>query len=120
IQELGTGAAGWVLAYDVASNQVTAGLPTTQGFGGGIWMGGQGLAADSQCFLYGVTGNGSFDGASDFAESILKIQYTPPAGQTAASLKIVSWWTPYNDATRSPGEYPAAATPAAVRLATKP
>jgi hypothetical protein len=39
IQELGTGAEGWVIAYDVATNQVTAALPTTQGFGGGIWMG---------------------------------------------------------------------------------
>lgn len=85
-QELGIGAAGWVLAYDVASNQVAAALATSQGFGGGIWMGGQGLAADSQGYLYGVTGNGSFDGVSDFAESILKIQYTPPSGQTSASL----------------------------------
>ena len=117
IQELGTGAAGWVLAYDVASNQVTAALPTTQGFGGGIWMGGQGLAADSQGFLYGVTGNGSFDGATDFAESILKIQYTPPAGPTAASLKIVSWFTPYSDAARSPGGYPGPTAPAATKPA---
>ena len=117
IQELGTGAAGWVLAYDVATNQVTAALPTTQGFGGGIWMGGQGLAADSQGFLYGVTGNGSFDGVNDFAESILKIQYTPPAGQTAASLKIVSWFTPYSDAARSPGGYPGPTAPAATKPA---
>jgi hypothetical protein len=117
IQELGTGAAGWVLAYDVASNQVTAGVPTTQGFGGGIWMGGQGLAADSQGYLYGVTGNGSFDGVNDFAESILKIQYTPPSGPTAASLKIVSWFTPYSDTTRSPGGYPGPTSPAAIKPA---
>ncbi|HVT97647.1 MAG TPA: hypothetical protein VHE33_09080 [Acidobacteriaceae bacterium] len=117
IQELGTGAAGWVLAYDVATNQVTAALATSQGFGGGIWMGGQGLAADSQGFLYGVTGNGSFDGVNDFAESILKIQYTPPAGQTPASLKIVSWWTPYSDTARSPGGYPGPTAPVAAKPA---
>lgn len=116
-QELGTGAAGWVLAYDVASNQVTAALTTSQGFGGGIWMGGQGLAADSQGYLYGVTGNGSFDGVTDFAESILKIQYTPPSEQTPASLKIVSWWTPYSDAVRSPGGYPGPTSPAAAKPA---
>ena len=103
IMELGQGAAGWVLAFDVATNQVTAALATSQGEGAGIWMGGQGIAADAQGFLYAVTGNGTFDGVNDFAESILKIQYTPPAAQTPASLKIVSWWTPYNDATRSPG-----------------
>jgi hypothetical protein len=120
IMELGGGAAGWVLAFDVATNQVTAALATSQGEGAGIWMGGQGIAADAQGFLYAVTGNGTFDGVSDFAESILKIQYTPPAAQTSASLKIVSWWTPYSDATRTPGGYPAAATPAAARLATKP
>ncbi len=117
IQELGAGAAGWVLAFDVATNQVTAALPTTQGFGGGIWMGGQGLAADSQGYLYAVTGNGSFDGVNDFAESILKIQYTPPAGQTPASLKIVSWFTPYSDTTRSPGGYPGPTAPAATKPA---
>ena len=82
-------------------------LPTTQGFGGGIWMGGQGLAADSQGYLYAVTGNGSFDGVNDFAESILKIQYTPPSGPTPASLKIVSWFTPYSDTARSPAAIPA-------------
>jgi hypothetical protein len=117
IQELGNGAAGWVLAYDVASNQITAALPTTQGFGGGIWMGGQGLAADSQGFLYGVTGNGSFDGVNDFAESILKIQYTPPAGATPASLKIVSWFTPYCDTARSPGGYPGPTSSTAIKPA---
>jgi hypothetical protein len=117
IQELGTGAAGWVLAYDVATNQVTAALATSQGFGGGIWMGGQGLAADSHGFLYGITGNGSFDGVNDFAESILKIQYTPPAGVTPASLNIVSWWTPYNDAARSPGGYPGPTAPVAAKPA---
>jgi hypothetical protein len=117
IQELGTGAAGWVLAYDVATNKVAASLATSQGFGGGIWMGGQGLAADSQGYLYGVTGNGSFDGVSDFAESILKIQYTPPSGQTPASLKIVSWWTPYIDAARSPGGYPGPTSPTAAKPA---
>ncbi|MGB7137741.1 MAG: hypothetical protein WBD46_20810, partial [Acidobacteriaceae bacterium] len=117
IQELGAGAAGWVLAYDVAANKVTAALPTTQGFGGGIWMGGQGLAADAQGFLYGVTGNGSFDGVNDFAESILKIQYTPPAGATPASLKIVSWFSPYSDTARSPGGYPGPTSSAATKPA---
>ena len=87
IQELGKGAAGWVLAYDVATNQVTAALPTTQGFGGGIWMGGQGIAADSQGYLYAVTGNGSFDSAlmTFLPNPILKIRYTPPSGQTTAT-----------------------------------
>jgi hypothetical protein len=120
IMELGAGAAGWILAFDIASSRVTAALATSQGAGGGIWMGGQGLAADAQGFLYAVTGNGTFDGVSDFAESILKIQYTPPAGTSPAALKIVGWWTPYADAARSPAGYPAAATASAARLTSKP
>jgi hypothetical protein len=120
ILELGAGAAGWILAFDVASNQVAAALATSLGAGGGIWMAGQGLAADAQGYLYAMTGNGTFDGVNDFAESIIKVQYTPPSGTAAAALKIVSWWTPYTDAARSPGGYPAPATPAAVRLTGKP
>ena len=72
VLETGRGAAGGIIAFDVATNSVTALLPMTQGLGGGIWMGGQGLAADAAGFLYGVTGNGSFNGVTDFGETIFK------------------------------------------------
>ena len=101
VLETGNGAAGGIIAYDVASSAVTAFLPMSQGLGAGIWMGGQGLAADAAGFLYGVTGNGSFNGVNDFGESIFKVQYTPPAsGQTSGSLAVVSHWAPYSDAGR--------------------
>jgi hypothetical protein len=101
VLETGNGAAGGIIAYDVASSVVTAFLPMSQGLGAGIWMGGQGLAADAAGFLYGVTGNGSFNGVNDFGETIFKVQYTPPAaGQTNGSLAVVSHWTPYSDAGR--------------------
>ena len=101
VLETGNGAAGGIIAYDVATNTVTAFMPMTQGLGGGIWMGGQGLAADAAGFLYGVTGNGSFNGVNDFGETIFKAQYTPPAaGQANGSLAVVSHWTPYSDAGR--------------------
>jgi hypothetical protein len=64
-------------------------------------MGGQGLAADAQGFLYAITGNGDFDGQTQWGESFVKIQYTPAAGGTAASLKVVDHWTPWTDLTRS-------------------
>jgi hypothetical protein len=104
VLETGKGAAGWVFAFDCASNKVTAALALSQGKGAGIWMGGQGLAADAQGFLYAVTGNGSFDAVSDFGESLVKIQYTAP-GAKPALLKVVSWWSPYSDAGRT-GENP--------------
>ena len=60
--ETGNGAAGWIFAFDCATNSIAAALATSQGEGAGIWMGGQGLAADPQGFLYALTGNGDFDG----------------------------------------------------------
>jgi len=105
-------AAGGIIAYDVATNTITAFLPMTQGLGAGIWMGGQGLAADDAGFLYGVTGNGSFNGVNDFGETIFKVQYTPPPTPTAVgSLAVVSYWSPYSDAGRT-GQDPTQSGPA--------
>ncbi len=101
VQETGAGAAGWVFAFDCATNTITAALAMTSGEGAGIWMGGQGLAADAQGFLYAITGNGDFDGQTQWGESFVKIQYKPAAGGTAASLKVVDHWTPWTDLVRS-------------------
>jgi hypothetical protein len=73
----------------------------TDGEGAGIWMGGQGLAADDQGFLYAITGNGDFDGKTQWGESFVKVKYTPPSAGTAASLKVVDHWTPWLDLVRS-------------------
>ena len=48
-----------------------------------------------------MTGNGAFDGVSQWGESFIKIRYTPPSGATAASLKVVDHWTPWTDEARS-------------------
>lgn len=94
-------ASGFCFAFDVASNHVTAMLATTAGEGAGIWMAGQGPAADVQGNLYVVTGNGDFDGSSQFGESFLKIKYTPPSGGTPARLRAVDHWTPWTDFQRT-------------------
>jgi hypothetical protein len=102
VQETGRGAAGAIIAYDVDSNAITAFYSMSQGLGAGIWMGGQGLAADDAGYLYGVTGNGSFNGVNDFGETIFKVQYTPPSGTTPRGLlAVVSHWSPYSDAGRT-------------------
>ncbi len=101
VQETGNGAAGWIFAFDCATNTITSALAMTQGEGAGIWMAGQGLAADSQGFLYAITGNGDFDGQTQWGESFVKLQYTPPAGTKAAILKVVDHWTPWTDLVRS-------------------
>ncbi len=70
-------------------------------------MGGQGLASDPYGFLYTLTGNGSFDGKTEWGECFLKLQYTPPrkdvAGATEGAIQVVDWWSPYSDSGRAGG-----------------
>ncbi len=99
--ETGKGASGYCFAFDVAGNKLTAILALTAGEGAGVWMAGQGVAADEQGFLYALTGNGDFDGKTQFGESFIKLKYTPPSGGTPASLKVVDHWTPWTDLART-------------------
>ncbi len=94
-------ASGYCFAFDVASNTVSAMLATTAGEGAGVWMAGQGAIADAQGNLYVLTGNGDFDGVSQWGESFLKLKYTPASSGTPASLQVVDHWTPWTDLARS-------------------
>ena len=99
--ETGKGASGYCFAFDVASNKVSAMLALTAGEGAGVWMAGQGVEADEQGFLYALTGNGDFDGKTQFGESFIKLKYTPPSGGAPGSLKVVDHWTPWTDLART-------------------
>jgi hypothetical protein len=101
VQETGARAAGWIFAFDCATNTIAASLALSQGEGAGVWMGGQGLAADADGFLYAVTGNGDFDAQTQWGESFVKVQYTPASGPMPATLKVVDHWTPWTDARRA-------------------
>jgi hypothetical protein len=101
IFETAAGSSGYCFAFDVASNKVSAMLALSAGEGAGVWMAGQGPAADAQGFLYLITGNGDFDGVSQWGESFLKLQYTPPSANSAAALKVVDHWTPWTDLART-------------------
>ena len=79
---------GWVLGYDAATLQQTGVHNNTPDNGaGGIWMSGDGLAADASGNLYYVGGNGDFDGNTDIAESVVKL--TP-------DLHTADWFAPWN------------------------
>ncbi len=108
IFETGVGASGYCFAFDVAGNTVSAMLALTAGEGAGVWMAGQGAAGDSHGDLYVLTGNGDFDGMSQWGESFLKLKYTPRSGNAAASLKVIDHWTPWTDLART-GHKPAPA-----------
>jgi hypothetical protein len=99
---------GWVVACDVTGlvpsrrMTVAAAWCTTMRYsGGGIWQGGQGLTVDRDGFIYGMTGNGAFDGVTDFGESFFKLRYTPAgAVLRPARLEIVDWFSPFSDTGR--------------------
>ena len=65
---------GWVAAYN-STTLALAGVFNDAPGGGqaGIWMAGAGPAFDAAGNLYYGTGNGSFDGVTDFGESLVKL-----------------------------------------------
>jgi len=108
IYETAKGAAGFCFAFDVASNKMGPMLATTAGEGAGIWMAGQGAVADAQGNLYVLTGNGDFDGMSQWGESFLKLKYTPASGGNPATLTVADHWTPWTDFARTGQKQPLA------------
>ncbi len=71
---------GWIMAFNKNSMWPSGVfLDTADGYLGGIWQSGSGLAVDSANNLYGVTGNGLFDvniGGSDYGDSIIRLSWT--------------------------------------------
>jgi outer membrane protein assembly factor BamB len=103
---------GWVLAFDTDTfTQTAAWVSTRRGFGGGIWQGSAGPAADEAGNVYVMTGNGGysvdnaglvaqdFNGTSDFAEAFAKLSYRR-AGNDKGSLDLVDWFIPFRDSDR--------------------
>jgi hypothetical protein len=98
LAETAQSARGWLIAVDTVHFQVSATWAATAlGCGGGIWQSGAGPAADSEGNIYVLTGNGDFDGVTDFGESMVKLRYTAPRGYSPGTLKVVDWWTPWAD-----------------------
>ncbi len=79
---------GFLMAYDAKTLAQVSVLNTSPtGSEASIWQSGQGPAADEQGNVYVVTGNGSWNGVTNFSESFLKL--TP-------KLKLIDWFTPTN------------------------
>jgi hypothetical protein len=94
---------GWVLAVDVKLWKATAAWCTAvRGSGGGIWQAGAGLAADAKGDIILMTGNGDFDGKTEWGESFIKLRYTPPGPALMGEFKVVDHWTPFLDSVRAP------------------
>jgi hypothetical protein len=88
---------GWILGYDAATlQQQLAYNDTPDGYAGGMWESGAGMAADADGSLYVVTGNGTVGANGDptsprnRAESALKLT------RAGSTLQVASYFTPYN------------------------
>lgn len=84
---------GWLFAFDAASLRQVASWNDTASGGwggaGGIWMAGAGPAADEKGNLYVATGNGTWNGTTDFGMSVVKLDST---------LHVLDYFTPFNEA----------------------
>ena len=93
---------GWVMSYN-ASNLAQEAVFNTSPNGqiDGVWMSGDGVAADSTGNLFFATGNGSYDGSSadDYGDSIMKL--LPPSG---GSFAVADWFTPYDQSSMANGD----------------
>jgi hypothetical protein len=89
---------GWVFAYDAHTLAQTAVFNVTPNAGyGGIWMTGNGPAADNTGFVYLNTGNGNYDTNNDYGDSYLKLNGTN-------GLQLADSFTPYNQASLNSGD----------------
>jgi hypothetical protein len=98
---------GWVFAYDVSNPKMMKKMgvicTTPNGKGpvepgtntyveglGGIWMSGEGPSLDDSGNVFLATGNGTYNGATDYGDSVLKLRVD------GGNLRIVDWFTPAN------------------------
>jgi hypothetical protein len=83
---------GWVMSYSAATLAQEGVINlSANGTSNGVWMSGGGMAADANGNIFVVTGNGSWNGTTDFGDSILKLG--PPNG---GAFPVVDYFTPYN------------------------
>ncbi len=95
---------GWVLAYSASTLQQVGSIADTTNaapggdghFLGSPWMGGYGPAADAAGNVYFATGNGPFDGANNFGDSVMKL----PGNLNLSSVDYFAPTSAATDATR--------------------
>ncbi|HXN23011.1 MAG TPA: FKBP-type peptidyl-prolyl cis-trans isomerase [Candidatus Dormibacteraeota bacterium] len=80
---------GWIVSFDATSLAQLGRVSTTpNGTMGGIWMSGAGAALDRDGNLYFATGNGTYDGVTEFGETLMK--------RAPRSLSLVDFFAPSN------------------------
>lgn len=79
---------GWLMSYNASNlqQQIAVFNTTPNGNGGAIWQSGRAPTIDDGGNVYVVTGNGDFDGVSNFSGAVLKLSGT--------DLTLLDWYTP--------------------------
>ena len=91
---------GWIMSYSASTLAQEAAFNTSaDGAANGVWMSGGGLAADSSGNIFFATGNGTWNGTTDYGDSIVKLG--PPSG---GKFPVLDYFTPYNQSSLSGGD----------------
>jgi hypothetical protein len=91
---------GWIMSYSASTLAQEAAFNTSaDGSASGVWMSGGGLAADSNGNIFFATGNGTWNGTTDYGDSIVKLG--PPSGGT---FPVLDYFTPYNQSSLAGGD----------------
>lgn len=79
---------GYLLGYNAITLQQTGFFNASPGgWGASIWQSGQAPAVDDKGNIYFVTGNGSWNGTTQFSESFIKLD---------PHMNLLDWFTPTN------------------------
>jgi hypothetical protein len=85
---------GWIMAYNSQTLAQVSAFCTTPGDSeGGVWMSGRAPAVDSSGNVYYASGNGGWDGVSNFGDSVMKFS------TTGGVLSMTDYFTPDDYAT---------------------
>ena len=83
---------GWIVGYNASNLSQVSLFNDDPGSGfGGIWMSGGAPAADSSGNLYVISGNGNFDGNTQFGDSFLRLS-------TDGGINVTGFFSPSNQA----------------------
>jgi hypothetical protein len=88
---------GWILGYDASTvQQRVVYNDTPNGYAGGMWESGTGMAADANGNLYVVTGNGTVGDAGDPTSATNRGSSALKLTPTGSTLRVASYFTPFN------------------------
>lgn len=88
---------GWILGYDAATlQQQVVYNDTPNGYAGGLWESGAGMAAEADGSLYVVTGNGTVGDSGDATNATNRGSSSLKLTRSGSGLHVASYFTPHD------------------------